>query len=134
MAASTNSTVPQFDYISAIKSGYDLWNTNVGAGNARSIAGDSAKNWTNQMNNAETSQDGLSGFLKSLGGSLAGATPVNKTAYTDTAKASNPVAPFDANAGGDRANMLAALILLIIPFIIHEILPVKLASGSTIIL
>jgi hypothetical protein len=56
----TAATSPVFDYASAIKSGYDLWNQNVNAGAAKATAADSAKNWTDQMNGAGTSQSSLS--------------------------------------------------------------------------
>jgi hypothetical protein len=110
----TAATSPVFDYASAIKSGYDLWNQNVNAGAAKATAADSAKNWTDQMNGAGTSQSSLSDLISSLGNPNAtrannGALPSSLTSYASLNAGNDTVTPFQNIAGADRANMLSAL-------------------------
>jgi hypothetical protein len=110
----TAATSPVFDYASAIKSGYDLWNQNVNAGTAKTGAANSSQNWTDQMNKAGTSQQALSGLISSIGNSLAsggnnGALPSSVTPYASVNRGNDTVTPFKNIAGADRANMLSAL-------------------------
>jgi len=115
MSTDTTSSAPAFDYVRALKAGYDLWRNNVSAGSARTIAADSSRNWTDQINHTQADQAGLSDFISSLAKSFNDSKsvgrPSNGVSFAPIQNVGDTVTPFKKIAEDDRANMLASYAL-----------------------
>jgi len=133
-ATTTATTTPtanqEFNWTGALKSLYDLWNSQGSKGDLASTAANSSQQWNEQLNKAETNQGDLKALITSLQGKSLTPTIYQTQTYTPDKYAATNYGPmpselnggYVANAGpsaatgtlagyaaGDRANMLAAL-------------------------
>ena len=99
------SAAPAFDYVSAIKSLYDMYGANKGVDSATASRDQSGANWNDQMNKGDAAQAGLSNLIGSLSGVTSGTLPSKTTPFASVLN-NDALTSFKNFAAEDRGNML----------------------------